>query len=113
MTAKLPMAELDELLHQPVRTRITALLSARGNTTFTELKQTLEITDGNLEAHMKKLLAAEYVKAKKVYGRVTGSGRPQTFYSLTRKGKSAFKRYITSLETLFAVENFIKNQAKS
>lgn len=106
MTAKLPMAELDEVLHQPVRTRITALLAARGGTTFTELKQTLEITDGNLEAHLKKLVTAEYIKGKKMHGK----GRPQTFYSLTRKGKSAFKRYITSLETLFSIENFIENQ---
>jgi len=114
MTAKLPMAQLDEVLHQPVRTRITALLAARGDTTFTELKQTLNVTDGNLEAHMKKLLAAEYVKAKRVYGQgITVSGRPQTFYSLTRKGKSAFKRYVTSLETLFTIENYVKNQAKS
>lgn len=100
------MAELDEVLHQPVRTRIVALLAARGETTFTELKQTLEITDGNLEAHMKKLLAAEYAKAKKTHGK----GRVQTFYSLTRKGKFAFKRYITSLETLFAVENFVNRK---
>jgi len=109
MTTKIPFAELNEILHQPARTRITALLAARGDTTFTELKQTLEITDGNLEAHIKKLVIAEYVKAKKVHGK----GRPQTFYSLTRKGKSAFKRYVTSLETLFAVEDFVKKQTKS
>lgn len=101
------MAELDEVLHQPARTRITALLAARGDTTFTELKKTLEITDGNLEAHMKKLLAADYVKAKKTQGK----GRAQTFYSLTRKGKTAFKRYIHSLETLFAVESYINQQS--
>lgn len=104
MTTKLPMTELDDVLHQPVRTKVVAFLAARGEATFTELKEALEVTDGNLEAHLKKLLAADYIKAKKSHG----AGRPQTFYSLTGKGKSAFRRYISSLETLFAVESFIK-----
>lgn len=103
MTIRTPLSQLDEILHQPVRTRIAALLAARGDTTFTELKQALDITDGNLEAHMKKLLGAQYVRAKKTQGK----GRPQTFYSLTGTGKTAFKRYITSLEALFAIETFV------
>ena len=55
--------ELDPILHQPVRTRIAAYLATRGETTFTELKQALAITDGNLEAHLKKLVAASYFTA--------------------------------------------------
>lgn len=53
--------DIDILLHQPVRTRVAAFLSTRGEATFTEWKNVLEITDGNLDAHFKKLLTAGYL----------------------------------------------------
>ena len=56
----MPQSDLDPLLHQPIRTRLAAYLAARGETTFTELKRVLEVTDGNLEGHIKKLLAAGF-----------------------------------------------------
>lgn len=92
--------ELDPVLHQPVRTRIVAFLAARGAATFTELKGALEMTDGNLEAHLKKLDAASYVVAR----RHSGEGRPQTVYSLSRKGEAAFRRYVTVLQVLLSLE---------
>ena len=73
-----------------------AYLSSRGEATFTELKQLLVVTDGNLEAHIKKLRAAEYVVTHKV----KGEGRPQTFYRLTKLGKNAFKQYVNQLQSL-------------
>ncbi len=50
---------LDPLLHQPVRTRLAAYLMARGQTSFSELKKVLEVSDGNLDSHMKKMLSAD------------------------------------------------------
>jgi predicted ArsR family transcriptional regulator len=91
-----PKTALDPVLHQPVRTRIAAYLAARGETTFTELKQALQITDGNLEAHIKKLVASGYVKTIKK----AGEGRPQTLYRMTQKGNNAFTRYIDTLQSL-------------
>lgn len=88
--------ELDAVLHQPLRTRIVAYLSTRGEATFTELKQLLGVTDGNLEAHIKKLRAADYVVTHKE----KGEGRPQTFYRLTKQGKDAFKLYVNKLQNL-------------
>lgn len=90
---------LDVILHQPLRTRIVAYLSSRGEATFTELKQLLEVTDGNLEAHIKKLRSAEYVVTHKE----KGQGRPQTFYRLTDAGKSAFKKYVDQLQNLLGI----------
>jgi predicted ArsR family transcriptional regulator len=87
---------LDPILHQPVRTRIVAYLATRGETTFTELKNTLAITDGNLEAHIKKLTAADYIEAR----RESGEGRPQTLYDLTTSGRKAFGRYVDALQAL-------------
>jgi predicted ArsR family transcriptional regulator len=91
---------LDPVLHQPIRTRIVAFLVARGEATFTELKQALDITDGNLEAHMKKLKASGYIATHKQ----SGNGRPQTLYAVTAPGHTAFKKYIQSLQALLNME---------
>lgn len=90
--------QLDATLHQPVRTRIVAFLVARGEATFTELKQALDVTDGNLEAHLKKITEANYLSTHKE----SGHGRPQTLYSLTDEGKTAFRQYLTSLQKLLS-----------
>jgi predicted ArsR family transcriptional regulator len=92
--------DLDPVLHQPVRTRIVAYLAARGEATFTELKQALDATDGNLEAHIKKLVAARYVKVRKE----SGDTRPQTTYRLTAAGETAFHGYVDALQHLLKLE---------
>lgn len=99
MDAMIP-PELDTVLHQPVRTRIAAFLVTRGEATFSELKRELEMTDGNLDAHLKKLIAAGYLNARKQSGRQSGGGRPQTIYSLTPKGEAAFEQYLEALKRL-------------
>ena len=88
--------DLDPVLHQPVRTRIAAYLSTRGDATLTELKNALATTDGNLEAHIKKLIAARYLHARKE----SGETRVQTIYSLTPAGRTAFQLYVDSLQRL-------------
>lgn len=70
--------------------------TTRGETTFTELKQVLAITDGNFEAHLKKLVAASYVTAHKQ----TGRGRPQTLYALSATGEKGFAQYVASLQAV-------------
>ena len=87
---------LDPVLHQPIRTRIAAYLAGRGEATFTELKNAMEVTDGNLEAHMKKLIAAKYVTTYKE----TGKGRPQTLYRLSKLGTRTFQHYVDTLQGL-------------
>ena len=95
-----PNTALDPVLHQPIRTRIAAYLVARGEATFTELKQALDATDGNLEANMKKLTANGYVKIIKN----TLGSRPQTLYKMTQKGKTAFTQYINTLQSLLPLK---------
>lgn len=99
MIRKNPHPQLDATLHQPVRTRIVAFLVARGEATFTELKQTLGVTDGNLEAHLKKIAEANYLQTHKE----SGNGRPQTLYALTDEGKTAFRRYLAALQELLGL----------
>lgn len=94
-----PAEKLDPLLHQPVRTRIVAFLAARGETSFTEIKSALEISDGNLDSHMKKLVANEYIIVRKQ----EGQGRPISFYTLSEQGSKAFKAYVVQLQAMLGL----------
>jgi predicted ArsR family transcriptional regulator len=88
---------LDPLLHQPVRTQIAAYLAGRGEATFAELKRALAATDGNLDAHLTKLVDAGYLESRK---EASATGRPQTVFSLTDIGRSAFATYVATLSAL-------------
>ncbi|MGH1539910.1 MAG: transcriptional regulator [Arenicella sp.] len=87
---------LDPLLHQPTRTQIVAFLCAREEASFSELKELTGVTDGNLDAHMKKLIQNQYINARKA----KQLKRMITFYSLTDTGHAAFKDYIASLQKI-------------
>lgn len=95
------MEELDALLHQPLRTQLVAFLAGAGEQTFSDLKRQLEVSDGNLDAHLKKLLAAEYVATRKE----SGNGRPQSFFVLTPKGLAALTTYVQTLQRLLPLES--------
>ncbi|PKO48788.1 MAG: ArsR family transcriptional regulator [Betaproteobacteria bacterium HGW-Betaproteobacteria-4] len=93
------MEELDSLLHQPLRTQLVAFLAGAGEQTFSDLKRQLGVSDGNLDAHLKKLLAADYVAVRKE----TGNGRPQSFFVLTPGGLSALQTYVQALHRLLPI----------
>lgn len=91
-----PLPRLDPLLHQPVRTQIVAFLSGRGEAPFSELKRALDTTDGNLGAHLNKLVEAGLVAA-----RDEASGpRLQTMFALTTAGQAALADYVAQLAEL-------------
>ena len=95
------MEILDPLLHQPLRTQLAAFLAGAGEVTFIDLKRQLDVSDGNLESHLKKLIAADYVKARK-----DGStGRIQTYYALTKTGRVALRGYILALQQLLSLDS--------
>jgi predicted ArsR family transcriptional regulator len=100
-----PLPALDPLLHQPVRTQIVAFLSGRGEATFNELKRVLEITDGNLGAHLTKLTDAGLIKARETIG----TTRTQSTFSLTQKGRTALTVYVRRLEHIM---RFSSNEEK-
>jgi DNA-binding transcriptional ArsR family regulator len=88
--------ELDPLLHEGGRLAIISVLAATPKLTFTELRDTLEMTDGNLSVHLQKLEKGGYVFIDKQFvGR-----RPQTSCRLTRPGREAFRRYLDHLEAI-------------
>jgi predicted ArsR family transcriptional regulator len=96
-----PLPSLDPLLHQPARTQLVAYLSGRGEATFSELKRVLGVTDGNLGAHLAKLVEAGYLAT----GEAAGGGRAQTVYSLTSIGRAALTEYVARLSALMALSS--------
>jgi len=90
------LENLDPILHQPLRTQLAAFLAGCGEATFNELKRRLEVSDGNLDSHLKKLIAAGYVTVRKD----SADGRPQSCYSLTTEGRAALQTYIEALQRL-------------
>jgi DNA-binding transcriptional ArsR family regulator len=88
--------ELDSLLHQPERLSIVSVLAAVPSLTFTELRDTLEMTDGNLSVHLSKLEKGAYVCIdKKFVGK-----RPQTTCRLSDAGREALAKYLDHLEAI-------------
>lgn len=84
--------EFDAIFHQPVRTRLCLLLYVKAQS-FSEIKTKLNITDGNLDAHLKKLSAAGYLHSEMVI-----KTRPQTIYQLSETGTKAFGKYLAALQ---------------
>ena len=91
-----PFLQLDRVIHEKGRLAIMSLLAASPELSFTEMRTTLKMTDGNLMAHMRTLQEAGYVSVTKVFE----GGRPLSTYALTGKGKRAFGEYIDLLENI-------------
>jgi DNA-binding transcriptional ArsR family regulator len=88
--------ELDPMLHERGRLAIVSVLAAVESMPFTELRDTLEMTDGNLSVHLQRLEEKGYVTLDKQFvGR-----RPQTTCRLTRAGRKAFTNYLNHLEAI-------------
>ncbi len=88
--------QLDRVIHERGRLAIMSLLAANPQLSFTEMRDTLNMTDGNITAHTRTLLEAGYVSVTKAFR----GGRPLTTYSLTEQGKKAFAAYINLLEQI-------------
>jgi DNA-binding MarR family transcriptional regulator len=89
--------ELDRVFHEKARLGImTTIIGAPDGLNFTDLKELCDLTDGNLNRHLKVLVDTGVLSVKK-----TGQGRnTNSLYRLTAKGRRAFERYLTALETI-------------
>jgi DNA-binding HxlR family transcriptional regulator len=88
-------SKLDRTIHEKGRLAIMTLLATRTRWAFAELKTELQMSDGNLVTHLRTLHQTGYVAVTKEM-----LSRPQTTYSLTDRGRSAFKAYIKTLEEI-------------
>ena len=91
-----PFLQLDRVIHEKGRLAIMSLLAATPELSFTDIRGTLNMTDGNLTAHVRTLNEAGYVSVTKAFR----EGRPLTTYSLTKEGRKAFASYIDLLEQI-------------
>ena len=91
-----PFLQLDRVIHEKGRLAIMSMLAASPELSFTELRDTLDMTDGNLTSHMRTLQEAGYVSVSKSYA----NNRPLTTCSLTATGNKAFAGYIDLLEQI-------------
>jgi len=93
------MAELNETIHQTVRLRIMAALvtlAPNEEVEFTYLRDLLEVTDGNLGAHLHKLEEAAYISINKAFV----ERKPRTYVSATPDGRKVFSEHVAALESI-------------
>ena len=89
-------ADLDRLIHEPIRLGIVSALAVNDTMSFNELKELLRTTDGNLSVHARKLEEGQYVSCEKFFeGRL-----PKTEYRLTAGGRRALETYLDHMEAL-------------
>jgi DNA-binding MarR family transcriptional regulator len=91
-----PFLQLDRIIHERGRLAIMSMLAASAELSFTELRDTLAMTDGNLTTHVRTLQEAGYVSIAKSYR----NRRPLTTVSLTAAGRQAFTQYVALLERI-------------
>ena len=87
---------LDPVIHERVRLAIISALAVNHKLSFNDLKKLLEITDGNLSVHARKLEDAGYVHCTKSFvGR-----QPRTEFKLTAAGRRALESYLEQMEAV-------------
>jgi len=96
--------QLDRVIHEKGRLAIMSMLAASPELSFTELRDALRMTDGNLTTHIRTLQEAGYVTVAKSYQ----NKRPLTTVSLTTAGRKAFTAYVDLLEKIVQQTKKIK-----
>ena len=96
MAASFDIGKLDDVIHGRVRLGIMAYLADAGAADFTELKNLLDVTQGNLSVHLRKLEEAGYVAIEKSFF----DRKPLTRVRLSEKGRAAFAQYLDAIGKL-------------
>ncbi len=91
-----PFLQLDRVIHEKGRLAIMSMLAASPELSFTELREALSMTDGNLTTHIRTLQQAGYLSVTKSFQ----NNRPLTTCALTASGRKAFTNYINLLERI-------------
>src|SRR5687767_7996467 len=89
---------LDKVIHERMRLGIISALAANTKLSFTDLKNLLHTTDGNISVHARRLEDAGYIACQKSFRGRT----PLTEYSITKDGRAALDRYLNHMEALIA-----------
>lgn len=93
---KNPIEQLNKTFDSRVRLGIMSALIINESINFNELKELIEVTDGNLASHLKTLEDKGYIKVQKGFlGRKTN-----TTYLITKSGSQSFKSHLDALEKM-------------
>ena len=96
MAEPINIANLNKVFDNRIRLGIMSTLVVNTEMNYNDLKELLQVTDGNLASHLKGLEDNSYIKVKKGFiGRKTN-----TTYSITKAGEKAFKEHIEALENM-------------
>lgn len=91
-----PIGSLNKLFDSRIRLGVMSVLIVNDSVSFNELKQLLELTDGNLASHLNTLEQAQYLRIQKAFiGKKTN-----TTYIITDLGKQSFKAHLDALEKM-------------
>lgn len=90
------ISNLNKEFESRVRLGIMSVLMVNDWVDFGEMKQLLEVTDGNLASHSTALEKANYIEIKKEF---VGK-KPRTSYRVTLSGRDAFQKHLAALEKL-------------
>lgn len=91
-----PIDNLNKIFDSRVRLGIMSALMVNASVNFNELKEILNITDGNLASHLKALEENKIIKVQKGFiGRKTN-----TTYSITKNGEKLFRTHLDALEQM-------------
>ncbi len=86
----------EKIFDSTLRVQILTLLSLRKKASFTELETVLNVSDGNLSVHLKKLEEANFIEVEKKFV----DRKPRSVYYLTKIGKKEFITYLSNMEKI-------------
>lgn len=93
---KNPIEQLNKIFDSRIRLGIMSALLVNEDVRFNDLKELIQVTDGNLASHLKTLEESGYIKVEKGFiGRKTN-----TTYRVTRQGEKAFRQHLDALEQM-------------
>jgi DNA-binding MarR family transcriptional regulator len=93
---KISIDDLHKAFENRVRLGIMSALAVNNTLDFNALKEYLDVTDGNLATHIKKLEEKGFISVKKSFI----DRKPNTQYSMTSEGEKAFKEHLKVLEQI-------------
>jgi DNA-binding MarR family transcriptional regulator len=93
---KNPIEQLNKVFDSRIRLGIMSALLVNEDVSFNDLKELIQVTDGNLASHLKTLEESAYIKVEKGFvGRKTN-----TTYKVTKAGEKAFRLHLDALEQM-------------
>jgi DNA-binding HxlR family transcriptional regulator len=90
------ISNINKLFESRIRLGIMSILMVNEQVEFNQLKEMLDVSDGNLASHIKSLEKADYLSVHKEFVQ----RKPKTSYKATTTGNKAFKAHLDALENL-------------